>query len=202
MLYQLIYRPTNVSFISVRHGEVVPAAISTSTPAHLVELTHVENSRVPLYSGFLRRIFPMPRCSWVGMKAGARTLEPEGGTKSCWCQFRSYPLCFVAIACFPPYLNTIAQCFWHVMNLQLLTKPSSGSVRIGSTVEVVHISISRLGLHQVCKRKQIPGCGPWRMWRRSRRHKRRAGLLRAPWCGTGLGERRIHISVTGALRGC
>jgi hypothetical protein len=31
------------------------------------------------------------------------------------------------------------------MNLQLLAKPSSGSVRIGSIVEVFHISIQSIG---------------------------------------------------------
>ncbi|KAK9648511.1 hypothetical protein V6Z96_005577 [Aspergillus fumigatus] len=77
MLYQLIYWPMNVPFIDARHDEVVPARISTSTPAPLIGLTQTENSQMPLYSGFLRRIFSMRRRSWMGMKAEARTLEPQ-----------------------------------------------------------------------------------------------------------------------------
>ncbi|KAL5365875.1 hypothetical protein BJX96DRAFT_20436 [Aspergillus floccosus] len=77
MLSQLLYRPTNVLLIDVRHDEVVPAEISTSSASHLVKLTQMEYSRVPLCPAFLRRIFPMPRRPWVGMKAGARTLVPQ-----------------------------------------------------------------------------------------------------------------------------
>lgn len=77
MLCQLIYRPTNVPLSHTHHDEVVPWKISTGVPANLVGLTHMKNTRVPLYPGFLRRIFPMPRRSWVGMKAGARTLGEQ-----------------------------------------------------------------------------------------------------------------------------